>query len=174
MGGEEHLIWRDDSTDRVIKLTKPNAFGLTVDAEWFLAEERDEAELKPALRGAIPSEYLDRLLLHNEIFGDRIELLGIIDKRLALHVVTSQPTIRGVAATPSQIFEFMNGLGFRELANIDIGRLGALSFLREDDGIAAFDCHGANMLATGYNIVPIDVILVRAGNDLLAALASSA
>ena len=120
----------------------------------------------------MPSEYLERLLLHNEVFGDEIELIGIIDKRQALHVVTSQPTIRGAAATPSQIIEFMIGMGFREIPGINIGRLGAMSFLRDDDGVAAFDCHAANFLASGYNVVPIDVILVRASNDLLAALSA--
>ena len=170
-GGEEHLVWHDETGDRYIKLTKANAFGLTVAAEWFIDDERDEAELKPALRGAMPSEYLDRLLLQNEIFGDEVELLGIIDKRQALHVVTSQPTIRGGAASPEEISDFMHRLGFRLLPELHIGRLGALSFFHERDGIAAFDCHAANYLVSGRDIVPIDVLLVRANDDLLTALA---
>lgn len=93
----------------------------------MIGDDRDEAELKPALRGALPLEYLERLLLQNEVFGDQVELLGIIDKRQALHVVTSQPTIRGVAASPQQIVELMSAMGFLELHGLEIGRLGALS-----------------------------------------------
>ncbi len=173
-GGEEHLVWHDEAHDRYLKLTKPNCFGLTVAAEWFLDEERDEAELKPAMRGATPLEYLERLLLQNAVFGDTIELLGIVDKRQALHVVTAQPTIIGSAVSTEAIIAFMRGLGFRQLPDIHVGRLGAVSFLRDCDGIAAFDCHPANFLGTGGDVFPIDVLLVRADEELLAALASIA
>ncbi|MEO7317984.1 MAG: hypothetical protein ABIZ56_03235 [Chthoniobacteraceae bacterium] len=156
-----------------MKLTKPNCFGLTVDAEWLIDEERDEAELKPALRGAMPLEYLDRLLLQNEVFGDTIELLGIIDKRQAMHVVTAQPVIRGESTPPEKIALFMESLGFLPLRDVNVGRVGALSFLRPDDAVGAFDCHPANFLDDGANIFPIDVLLVRAGEQMLAALASA-
>ena len=157
-----------------MKLTKPNCFGLTVEAEWFLDEERDEAELKPALRGAMPLEYLDRLLLQNEVFGDEIELLGLIDKRQAMHVVTAQPVIRGDSTPPGEIARFMLSLGFLLLPNIGVGREGALSFFRPGDTIAAFDCHPANFLRDGEHIFPIDVLLVRADEQLLTALMSAA
>ena len=163
-------MWHDASSDRYIKLTKPNCFGFTVGAEWFIDDAKDEAELTPALRGATPLEYLERLRLHNAVFGDRIELLGIIDKRQALHVVTSQPTIRGEATPDLEIAWFMSQLGFHRLPRISIGRLGALSFLRDSDGLAAFDCHPANFLAHEGDVFPIDVILVPASEELRAAL----
>ena len=166
------MVWLDEPHERVIKLTHANQFGLTVAAEWFLDDEKDEAELKPALRGATPLEYLERLLLHNAVFGDSIELLGIIDKRQALHVVTAQPEIVGAAAPIARIVAFMRALGFRELPDIGVGRLGAVSFLRESDGVIAFDCHPANFLAAGDDLFPIDALLVRAEPQLLAALFS--
>jgi Serine/Threonine/Tyrosine Kinase found in polyvalent proteins len=170
IGGEEHLVWNDEAHERHVKLTKANCFGLTVGAEWFFDEVTDEADFKAALRGATPLEYLDRLLLHNEVFGDEIELLGIIDKRQAMHVVTSQPTITGLAAPIEEIAAFMSRLGFRALPDLKLGRLGAVSFLRDSDRVAAFDCHPANFLQRDGDVFPIDVILVRAEDDLLAAL----
>ena len=143
-------------------------------AEWLLDEESDEAELKPALRGAMPLEYLDRLLLQNEVFGDEIELLGIIDKRQAMHVVTAQPFIHGESTPPAEIAHFMASLGFLALPNIGVGREGALSFLRPGDMIAAFDCHPANFLRDGAHVFPIDVLPVRAEESLLTALMSAA
>ena len=166
-------MWRDEKQKRYVKLTKPNCFGLTVEAEWFLDEERDEAELKPALRGAMPLEYLDRLLLQNEVFGDEIELLGIIDKRQAMHVVTAQPVIRGDSTPLEEIARFMESFGFHALPNIRVGREGALSFLRPGDMIVAFDCHPANFLRDGAHVFPIDVLLVRADEQLLTALAAA-
>jgi hypothetical protein len=172
-GGEEHLVWEASPHDRYVKLTRANQFGLTVAAEWFIDEEKDEAELKPALRGGTPLEYLERLLLHNAVFGDSIELLGIIDKRKALHVITAQPEIRGTAASTARIVGFMRSLGFALLPEIAIGRLGAVSFFRESDGIAAFDCHPANFLSAGDDLFPIDTLLVPAGEDLRSALAAT-
>ena len=165
-------MWKDEPRDRYIKLTKPNCFGLTVGAEWFIAEECEEADLKPALRGAMPPEYLERLSLQNEVFGDAIELLGIVDKRQAMHVVTAQPVIRGEATSFGEIAFFMEELGFLQLGEVSVGREGALSFLRPDDGIAAFDCHPANFLSNGAHVFPIDALLVRADEQLLSALAS--
>lgn len=104
------------------------------------------------------------------MFGDEAALLGIVDKRQAMHVVTSQPTIAGEAATIDAIVQFMATLGFRELPHVALGRLGALSFLREHDGIAAFDCHAANFLRSEGNVFPIDVLLVRSSAELLSAL----
>jgi hypothetical protein len=167
------LVWQDAPRNRYIKLTHANQFGLTVAAEWFIDDEKEEAELKPALRGATPLEYLERLLLHNAVFGDSIELLGIIDKRQALHVITAQPEIRGTAASTAGIVAFMRALGFALLPELAIGRLGAVSFFRESDGIAAFDCHPANFLCGGDDIFPIDTLLVRAGDELRSALAAT-
>jgi hypothetical protein len=172
-GGEEHLVWEDSPHNRYVKLTHANQFGLTVAAEWFIDEEKDEVELKPALRGATPLEYLERLLLHNAVFGDSIELLGIIDKRQALHVVITQPFIRGESSSTARIVAFMRALGFTLLPEIAVGRRGAVSFFRESDGIAAFDCHPANFLSAGHDLFPIDTLLVRAGDDLRSALAAT-
>ena len=57
------------------------------------------------------------------------------------------------------------------LTRSDAGR--ALSFLRERDGICAFDCHAGNFFLSEGQVLPIDVILVRADDRLLNALAAT-
>ena len=94
-GGQEHMILRDAESARVIKLTHAGRFGLAADAQWFFDEVREEAAAKAYLRDATLLEYLDRLIWQNTVWGDDIRLLGIIDKARGMHVVTSQPTIRG-------------------------------------------------------------------------------
>ena len=132
-GGAEHVVWRDDTIGRVIKLTLPGECGWTVDAQ----------------------------------------LLGVLDAGSGMQVVTSQPTIRGEPPEPEQIADFMQALGFEMLPPVVVRNSGALAFLRERDEIAAFDCHAGNFFVSDGQVLPIDVILVRASEPLLNALAAT-
>ena len=172
-GGAEHVVWQDEAADRFIKLTLPGECGWTVDAEEYFDEAWDKWVPRPRTRIATPREYLDRLLLANELFGDDIQLLGVLDAGDGMRVVTSQPTIRGEPPEPEQIAEFMEALGFATLPPVVVRNSGALSFLRERDGIAAFDCHAGNFFVSAGHMLPIDVILVRADEALLNALAAT-
>ena len=169
-GGQEHMVLRDDESERVIKLTHAGRFGLAADAQWFFDEESGEAGAKAFLRDATPLEYLDRLLLQNEVFGDDIRLLGIIDKARGMHVVTSQPDIDGGLVTLEEIVAFMAASGFTRIDAVRLGHEDALAFYRPADGLAVFDCHVGNFIKSGPHVVPIDLIVQRAGPVLLAAL----
>ena len=169
-GGEEHQVWHDAAQGRYIKLTYAGRFGLAADAQWFFDAEREEAGAKAFLRDATPLEYLDRLLLQNEVFGDDIRLLGIIDKARGMHVVTSQPDIDGGLVTLEEIVAFMAASGFTRIDAVRLGHEDALAFYRPADGLAVFDCHVGNFIKSGPHVVPIDLIVQRAGPVLLAAL----
>ena len=147
-GGAEHLVWRDEEAGRVIKLTLPGECGWTVDAEEIFDEAWDEWVPRPLTRIATPLEYLDRLLLANDIFGDDIALVGVLDAGAGMQVVTSQPTILGDPPEPEDIAAFMTALGFEMLPPLVVRNSGALSFLRERDAIAAFDCHAGNFFVS--------------------------
>ena len=172
-GGAEHVVWRDDAAGRVIKLTLPGECGWTVDSEEYFDEAWDEMVPRPLTRIATPLEYFDRLMLANELFGDDIALLGVLDAGSGMQVVTSQPTIRGEPPEPDAIAEFFAALGFAMLPPVVVRNSGALSFLRERDGICAFDCHAGNFFLSEGQVLPIDVILVRADERLLNALAAT-
>ena len=164
------MIWRLPDVARVVKLTYAGRFGFAADAQWFFDEEREEAAAKAFLRDATPLEYLDRLLLQNEVFGDDLRLLGIIDKARGMHVVTSQPDIDGGLVTPEEIIAFMAASGFTRIDAVRLGHEDALAFYRPADGLAVFDCHIGNFIKSGPHVVPIDLIVQRAGPVLLAAL----
>ena len=172
-GGAEHLVWQDERRDCFIKLTLPNEAGWTVDAEDYFDLAWDEWVPRPMSRIATPLEYLDRLLLANELFGDDIALLGVLDAGRGLQIVTSQPTIHGEPPEPDAIADFMVALGFAMLPPVVVRNSGALSFLREHDAIAAFDCHAGNFFLSAGQILPIDVILLRASDRLQNALAAT-
>ncbi len=169
-GGQEHMILRDAESARVIKLTHAGRFGLAADAQWFFDEVREEAGAKAYLRDATPLEYLDRLIWQNTVWGDDIRLLGIIDKARGMHVVTSQPTIRGGVVTQVEICAFMAASGFARIESVRLGHEDALAFFREADGLAVFDCHVGNFIKSGLDVVPIDLIVQRAESALRAAL----
>lgn len=144
-----------------------------MDAEEYFDEAWDEWVPRPLTRIATPLEYLERLLLANEFFGDDIALLGLLDAGSGPQVVTSQPTIRGEPPDTNAIADFMTALGFAILPPIVVRNSGALSFFRESDALAAFDCHAGNFFLSDGHVFPIDVILVRADDRLQNALAAT-
>jgi hypothetical protein len=82
--GSEHTVEWDPNRGRVLKATRPDThlgFGIAYGAQ---------------TPGATPSEYLDRLAIHNRIFNDQIKLEYIVPVGLGeVSIVTSQPFIKG-------------------------------------------------------------------------------
>jgi hypothetical protein len=76
-GGEEHRTRRGDVVYH--KATYPGRYGFTV----ILVNG------EPTLTQALPAEYLERLLLANQIFDDDICLVGVTRESERLVVVTT-------------------------------------------------------------------------------------
>jgi hypothetical protein len=123
------------------------------------------------LAKGLPLEYLERLLLQNEIFGDEIELQGVAVEDGKAVIPTSQPALVGQPPAFSDITAFLSRLWFRPLPGLHLGNPGALAFYRDLDELAVFDAHPANFVQdTAGVILPIDLILVRADPPLQEAL----
>jgi hypothetical protein len=162
-GGQEHRVWLDESSQLYFKATHPGRFGFSVIAGPGAA---------PELVAASPFEYLERLLLQNSLFGDRIRLEGIANEETGVVVITAQPNVTGGPVTNDEIIEFMRRLWFDLVPGLSLGNPGALSFYRDLDEVAAFDAHAGNFVKDLNGVVlPIDLILVRAHTALQAALA---
>ncbi|GAA5121236.1 hypothetical protein JIN84_00440 [Luteolibacter yonseiensis] len=150
-GGREHDLTFIEESRTWLKFTKPAAAGYVVTFNFGA----------PALEPALPLEYLERLLLQNEIFADRVSFVGVAGERHRPRIVTRQPHIRGEDATPDEIVFLMAELGFQPLpARFSIGYADSLAFIRED--VAVFDLRPANVVRTKEGlIVPIDAIPFR-------------
>jgi len=149
--------------ERYFKATFPGKFGFSV----ILVPGG-----LPDLTEATPLEYMERLLLQNTIFGDTVLLEGVAQEAGGTVIVTSQPHITGGAVSQEEIFDFMDRLWFRPLQCLQLGRPGSLAFYRDLDEVAAFDAHPGNFVKDTEGIVlPIDLILLRAGDELQKALA---
>ena len=121
------------------------------------------------MRRATPLEYLERLVLFNDVFGDDIRLVGVIAEPEPA-IVTTQPVIRGRHASPAEIASCMAALGFAPVDDVVLDRRDSTSFFGAADGVAVFDAHGENVLAGEMGIAPIDLFVIRAGEDLRAFL----
>ena len=160
-GGREHDLTYDPATATWLKFSKPCKAGYIVSFEFGA----------PALEPGLPLEYLERLLLQNQIFSDQVTFVGIGGHRHRPTIITRQPDIAGEPADPSEIIELMTrGLGFELLpARFSIGYQDSLAFIREN--VAVFDLRPANVVKTPDGlIIPIDSIPVRLDEKAIAIL----
>ena len=110
------------------------------------------------VRGATPSEYLDRLDLQNQIFNDDIRLERIVLKGGKPIIVTSQPAIKGSSPTQAALDELMLAKGYERLAD------GAYYEIKS--GLLVFDLFPRNAIqAADGHIYPIDPVIQRITPD---------
>lgn len=142
-GGREHDLIYDDTTGSVLKFTKPSCAAYVIE---FL-------EGKPRLSNGDPQEYLERLILHNEVFGDFTEFVGIGGVPNNRRIITRQETVKGREARWGEIIRLMvDELGFTKLGhNSGIGYEDSYAFIRED--VAVFDMRPANVFMTAPGVL---------------------
>jgi len=110
------------------------------------------------VRGATPSEYLDRLDLQNRLFGDDIRLERVVLKGGKPVIVTSQPAIKGGQPTAETLDELMLGKGYEKLAE------GA--YYDAKNGLLVFDLFPRNAIqAADGHIYPFDPVVQRITPD---------
>lgn len=152
VGGREHDVTLDESSGRWVKYTKPSASGYTV--SW-------QESGTPFLHNAPPLDYLQRLLWHNEVFGDDIHLIGLWQPQPhQWRIVTTQPGLQGGRATLDELAAAFVAAGFSLLPWRGLGYEGSLSLRCE--GFDIWDAHPANVLLSPEGLpLPIDVIITR-------------
>jgi Serine/Threonine/Tyrosine Kinase found in polyvalent proteins len=129
----------------------------------------------PYIRDATPFEYLRRIVLFNRVFGDVIQIEGVICDPGREAIVTSQPVIRGHAASDAEVTDAMQKLGFSISDCPPLGKndVPSQSFYNADERVAVFDTHGENFLVGDSIVTPIDALIVVADEDLLRYMACS-
>jgi hypothetical protein len=96
----EHCVVFHPETMSWWKTTHPGKCG--IGAEFHYDDLPPFAITSISARELLPSEYLDRLILHNREFGDDIRVEGYVDGPLP-SLVISQPGIEGGPATADQM-----------------------------------------------------------------------
>jgi hypothetical protein len=139
--GNEHQIWFVPDLTRVIKVTWPDFFGLLV------LHRPDEEEL------ASPIAYLERWHLHNELFGDRVRFVGVLEESGQMRLFIEQQAIVGIPATLEQINDFFIRNGWKRFT-----AGGEVAFFDPERQVAISDTHRGNLiLMEGGLLAPIDL-----------------
>jgi hypothetical protein len=156
----EHVVCYRAFDKRVVKKTWPGTFG------WIPRSK--EGVWSPCQ--ASPSEYLHRMALQNDLFGDQIILEGgiisdgpsmIIGQPAGgLSLVISQPFLQ--PANPSSphpteeaLTPYLQGYGFQRLLNSFFG------WINEDQQLVVLDAKPDNFILTPEGILPIDLLITE-------------
>ena len=163
VGGREHDLTFLPPERRWRKFTKPDGCGLIVDF----------ADGSPLLLPATPLQYLKRLRLQNNFWGDDIRLEGIQIPTPGARIISTQPDVQGEAPALDFLQKYLCGeFGFRKLNIAPMGYYKSQSYLMGRS--AMFDVHPANFVqVTPEMILPIDVIMMEFDGDELAILQAS-
>jgi len=163
-GGQEHRVWFSESAGRYYKATHAGRYGWYAFVDSRYDKRTQEDELFIGMGGATPLQYLDRLLLQNEVFADEIRLEGMWIEAEGLAILTSQPFIAGSPVKPAEILESMEMLGFERIPGLPANADDCFSFYHRATRVGAFDAHTLNFVREHLSgdIVPIDLVMVRA------------
>ena len=153
--GAEHDVFFAEELQSAIKITRNGRFGHSLEGEGI---------------SALPSEYLRRLIYHNELFGDGIVVCGVMVVERSVHLVSRQPWIKSASARPvpeqDEIDEYFAGLDFRKS-----DQLAAPAYYHRTLNVAVLDAHPLNVLRDeNGRLVPIDVVVGKPSNATRALL----
>ncbi len=142
-GGGEHLVFRTEPPDGLIyKATWREQFG-------FIPAWDENGDLE--LRAALPSEYFLRCGLANVVFGDDIQLFCVAQDQVSNSgvpsIITTQPFIVGRPAAREEIVNYLEGLGFFFLGELEQKKSGLHDvWYRQEDQVMVCDAVPGNFV----------------------------
>lgn len=158
---------------RYRKTTIPPAFGLVPKVlEIPVVNLRNDPSI-PATRKAIefvhatPLEYLERWAASNEVFGDDVRLVSVIQWQEGfVSFGISQPQYHGTPAEYRDIERCFLAAGWTRLKDPS----GHAVFFNYAFGVMAIDAERRNCYLTDGQLQPFDVILCRPDEEMAAFL----
>lgn len=139
--GNEHQVWYREDSATFLKATWPGHFGMKV-------VHRNDEEPQ-----ASPVGYLNRWMLHNELFGDSVAFLGALDTPQGLRLLIEQPAIEGEVATFEQIRSFFESSGWLPFHIGD-----DVAYYHAEREVVVSDTHLGNIIAMpDGELAPIDL-----------------
>jgi len=150
-GGQEHDYYYEGES--IVKVTKSGIFGLSPGMDLALVASGDDAR-RFHLWEATPLQYLERLILQNQLTPELNQLKGIlIPAKDEVAIVTSQPYFKNIPVSQQRIDTWFDSLGFRKITSA--------AYYREEDNLGIFDAHDKNLFQDQEDetlLIPFDVI----------------
>ncbi len=150
-------------------MTIPPAYGLTPFLNRIKNSSADPASDLDSFREAIefrsatPSEYLARWIACNEIFGDDVRVVSVIQWKCgAVSLCITQPQYSGIPADDRDIIRYFTAAGWKLLNDPS----GHIVFYHYAYQIMAIDAVGRNCFIDSQGIQPFDVILCSPDQDI--------
>jgi hypothetical protein len=144
--GGEHVIYNStESPRRLFKITHPGQAGLTI-----VTHQNSRGEYNSAIGSATPADYMERMIIANEVFGSQFRFEGIVESDQS-SIVISQPKVEGTMPEQTEItINLRDKLGF--------DRVDTLIWYRPSDGLVIGDAKRSNFIKTpDGQLVPIDI-----------------
>lgn len=157
--GEEHRVFLDKTSKRVLKATHPETYGGAPGLHYG-SDERGRPKVELVMSKATPMQYLERWVRSNEVFHDDVRLERLYEVGYGLSIMVSQPDIRGAAPAMEDIARYFEARGFVSVPSAKD------AWYRASDHLLALDAHQGNLVSTSEGLVPIDVPLHRPDRDV--------
>lgn len=124
-----------------MKVTWPDFFGMLV---MYRMDEEERAS---------PIAYLERWQLHNELFGDNVEFLGVLEDHGVFRMVIQQKAIEGKPATLHEINHFFTHSGWKRFFTHD-----EVAYFDPERQVVISDTHRGNIILMADGLLaPIDL-----------------
>ena len=102
---------------------------------------------------ASPIAFLERWVLHNELFGDDVRFIGVFADHANLRLLIEQPAIAGTPATDEEIQRFFTSTGWQRFV-ID----GNIAYFDPQKQVVISDTHRGNIILMADGLLaPIDL-----------------
>jgi hypothetical protein len=164
--GGEHSVEINEALGMVFKSTHPGKFGYSADVELVHPRGwKSKPRITAGLVDASPEEYLFRLAMQNELFGDEIRVMGLARFPQGVSVLTTQPFYEGERTEQTHIDAWFESPGWSKLAD----KPGA--FYDAVKNLLVMDALPRNVLTLrNGNLMPFDVVIVRPSEHLKSRL----
>jgi hypothetical protein len=175
--GGEHEVWIDDPPTTVLKHTLPGFYGRTVDESLLLDARTFQNRRVLTFRGALPSEYLRRWAVLQDIFGLPTVYQGKVGDGPEPQMAVAQPYIEQDDRDPptlADVTAFMQAYGFTKIPPhvLAVPEVADVTWYRQSDGILVTDAHARNFRKDLDGvIIPIDLVVTlipKGGSQVLA------
>lgn len=118
------------------------------------------------LGSSVPSEYLRRLQLQNDLFGDVIRVTALTR---ANRFVISQPTLRGGEPSENEIRDVLQNNGWKRvpitLQDLPNQLMGS-AWWHDQEDLVLLDARKPNFKKTDRGVLPIDLIIADATAEM--------